>query len=79
MMSGHPNGMDGVQNNSRPYLMKPFGLKTLSATVCSALERDHSDQHLNKGAARYSALSPHFSRWGSKGGRGKGGSVGDVV
>jgi two-component system, OmpR family, catabolic regulation response regulator CreB len=43
MMSGHPNGMDGVQNNSRPYLMKPFGLKTLSATVSSALDRGHSD------------------------------------
>jgi DNA-binding response OmpR family regulator len=42
MMSGYPNGMDGMQNNNWPYLMKPFGLKALSATVSSALERSHS-------------------------------------
>lgn len=49
MMSGYPNGMDGVQNDSRPYLMKPFGHATLSAAVSSVLER-HSNQQLPEGA-----------------------------
>jgi hypothetical protein len=38
MMSGYPNGMDTMQNNNRPYLMKPFGHATLSAVVSFVLE-----------------------------------------
>src|ERR1700743_1588324 len=28
MMSGYASGMDEVQNNRWPYLMKPFGIET---------------------------------------------------
>ena len=44
MMSGYASGTDDMQNNNWPYLMKPFGLKILNATVRSVLERSHSGQ-----------------------------------
>ena len=42
MMSGYTSGTDDIQKNNWPYLMKPFELKILNATVSSVLERSHS-------------------------------------
>jgi len=57
-MSGYQNGMDDMQNNNWPYLMKPFGLKTLNATVSSVLGRRHSDQHRGQAKPQRSDAVP---------------------
>lgn len=51
IMSGYASGMDERQNNTWPYLMKPFGLKTLSATVSAVLEHRYSSQRLIENVA----------------------------
>ena len=52
IMSGYTSGMDEIQSNNWLYLMKPFGLKALGATVSSVLEHSQSGQRLTEGVAR---------------------------